>query len=244
MELRVFGSGNAFGDGGRFQACFGLRHEGTFVLLDAGATTLHALAAQGVEPLEVDAVVISHLHGDHFGGLPFLMLDAKARKRTRPLHVLGPPGVAERLAAAGEALYPGSLRAAMPYPLTVTELVPSGPAVPSGPMRVRAVEVDHRSGAPSLALRVSLGGREVGYSGDTAWTDSLLQVSEGADLFLLECTSWQTPVPFHVCHRDVVANAHRLGAGRSLLTHMSRDVLAHLDETALPTAWDGMSLEL
>lgn len=244
MQLQVFGSGNAFGDGGRFQACFGLRHDGTFVLIDAGATTLHALAAQNVEPLEVDAVVISHLHGDHFGGLPFLMLDAKARNRTRPLHIMGPPGISERLAMTGDALYPGSLRSALPYPLTVTELVPSAPAVSAGPLRVRAVEVEHRSGAPSLAVRVALGGREVGYSGDTAWTDSLLQVSDGADLFLLECTAWDTAVPFHVSHRDVVANAHRLGAAHSLLTHMSRDVLAHLDETALPTAWDGLRIEL
>ena len=89
MEVRFVGSGDAFGSGGRFQTCIRLQHEAFTVLVDCGATSLTAMKAQQLDPGEVDAVVISHLHGDHFGGLPFLVLDGQFTRRTKPLTVFG-----------------------------------------------------------------------------------------------------------------------------------------------------------
>ena len=102
MEVRFVGSGDAFGSGGRFQTCIRLQHEAFTVLVDCGATSLTAMKAQQLDPGEVDAVVISHLHGDHFGGLPFLVLDGHFTRRTKPLTVFGPAGTAQRLIAAME----------------------------------------------------------------------------------------------------------------------------------------------
>jgi len=92
MEIRFVGSGDAFGSGGRFQTCIRLQEHGYTTLVDCGATTLTAMKAQDLDPGEVDAVVLSHLHGDHFGGLPFLVLDGQFTRRTKALTVLGPVG--------------------------------------------------------------------------------------------------------------------------------------------------------
>src|SRR5919204_495218 len=102
------GSGDAFGSGGRLQACISVRSEQAHVLLDCGASSLVAMKRLGVEPNSVDAVVLTHLHGDHFGGIPFLVLDGQFSRRERPLLVAGPPGTRERVVQAMEVLFPGS----------------------------------------------------------------------------------------------------------------------------------------
>jgi ribonuclease BN (tRNA processing enzyme) len=97
------GSGDAFGSGGRFQACIHLQQAGLApVLLDCGATSLPALRRCGLDPGGIAAVFVSHLHGDHFGGLPFLILDAQFAGRTAPLVVAGPAGTGQRLAETME----------------------------------------------------------------------------------------------------------------------------------------------
>src|SRR3989304_3997720 len=98
--IRFIGSGDAFGSGGRFQACIALEAGGSTTLLDCGATSLVAMRQQGFDPNAVDVVLVTHLHGDHFGGLPFLILAGQFSRRTTPLVVAGPGGVGARLAGA------------------------------------------------------------------------------------------------------------------------------------------------
>src|SRR5476649_1491076 len=103
MRLTVIGSGDAFGSGGRFNTCFQLATTGPTVLVDCGASSLVAMRAHGVDPAKVDGIILTHLHGDHFGGIPFLMLDAQhLNRRERPLTIAGPPGTQARMTAAME----------------------------------------------------------------------------------------------------------------------------------------------
>ncbi len=81
MRVRFAGSGDAFGSGGRWQTCIHLSGEGQVLLVDCGVTSLVALKAQGLDPDAVDSVAVTHLHGDHFGGLPFLILDGQFSRR-------------------------------------------------------------------------------------------------------------------------------------------------------------------
>jgi ribonuclease BN (tRNA processing enzyme) len=87
VTVTFAGSGDAFGSGGRYQACIHLQGRGGPgpVLLDCGATSLSALKHLGLDPGEIAAVFVSHLHGDHFGGLPFLILDGQFSHRTKSL---------------------------------------------------------------------------------------------------------------------------------------------------------------
>ena len=77
MRLTIVGSGDAFGSGGRFNTCFHLAAVGRNFLIDCGASTHVALRVRDIDPNTVDAIVLSHLHGDHFGGIPFILIDAQ-----------------------------------------------------------------------------------------------------------------------------------------------------------------------
>src|SRR5256886_11967041 len=152
MRVRFLGSGDAFGSGGRFQTCIHAQAAGAQVLLDCGATSLVAMRRFGVDPQAIDAVVLSHLHGDHFGGVPFLILDAQFKRRTRPLTLAGPPGVEARVRATMEVLFPGSTAVERRF---VTRFVELADRLPQGlgPFTVTPFPVVHASGAPSFALR-------------------------------------------------------------------------------------------
>src|SRR5262245_36181170 len=133
VTVTFAGSGDAFGSGGRYQACIHVRTQGQPpFLVDCGATSLTALKAAGLDPGEIGTVLVSHLHGDHFGGLPFLILDGQFTGRTSPLTVAGPPGTAARLHQAMETLFPGSAGVTRRFRVGVTELVPGGRTTVNG----------------------------------------------------------------------------------------------------------------
>jgi ribonuclease BN (tRNA processing enzyme) len=242
VEVRFVGSGDAFGSGGRFQTCIRLRADGHTALVDCGATSLTALKAQGLDPGDVDTVVISHLHGDHFGGLPFLVLDGQFSRREKPLTVFGPVGTRDRLFTAMETLYPGSTAVRRRFEVDVVELDGAGSARDDGPLIVRSWEVDHASGAPPLAVRVTIGRTTFGYSGDTAWTPALTHAAEGADVFACEAYTYDKPVRYHLDYRTLVGHVDELAAGRLVLTHMGPSMLARLADVDHPVAHDGLVL--
>jgi ribonuclease BN (tRNA processing enzyme) len=243
MRIRFAGSGDAFGSGGRWQTCIHLTAGGQVVLVDCGATSLVALKAQGLDPNAVGAVVVSHLHGDHFGGLPFLILDGQFSHRTSPLLVAGPPGIRARLGEAMETLFPGSSQAHRRFPVEVTELSPGTPAG-LGPALVRGWEVEHACGAPPLALRVELAGVSFAYSGDTQWTPALAEAARGADLFAVEAYTFDRPIRYHLDYQTLRAHLGEIHAERIVLTHMSAAMLSRLADAELPAAYDGMIIDL
>jgi len=244
VTVTFAGSGDAFGSGGRYQACVHLRPEGAGpVLLDCGATSLSALKRLGLDPGEISAVFVSHLHGDHFGGLPFMILDGQFSRRTRPLAVVGPPGTARRLTDTMECLFPGSSAVPRRFAVEVTELTPRTASTVCG-VAVRAWEADHPSGAPALLLRIVVAGRTITYTGDTAWTTGIPAAAEGADLLIAEAYYRDKNIPYHLRLADLDAHRDQLSARRVIITHMSADMLASSRETSFETAYDGLTITL
>jgi ribonuclease BN (tRNA processing enzyme) len=209
------------------------------LLIDCGASSLIAMKREGVDPGDVSVVLLSHLHGDHFGGVPFLILDAQFSRRTRPLLIAGPPGVRGRVEAAMEVLFPGSSSTPRKFDVEFIELA-HRQAARVGPAEVTAFPVVHASGAPPFALRVEYGGRVIAYSGDTEWTESLVDAARGADVFVCEAYTFDRPVKFHLDYKTVEAHAERLGTRRIILTHMGRDMLAREGEVRFERAHDGL----
>jgi ribonuclease BN (tRNA processing enzyme) len=244
VEVRFVGSGDAFGSGGRFQTCIALRTSDDLFLVDCGASSLIAMRQQQIEPRDVSKVLITHLHGDHFGGLPFFLLDAQlVSKRTEPLTLVGPPGLEKRLLEAMEILFAGSSEVEPNFEIRFLELKPRTPTAVDG-IEVTAYPAAHFSGAPSYSLRVEIERKVFVYSGDTQWTDTLIEASDQADLFVCESYVFDKEVALHNSYRTIMQHRARLTCKRIVLTHMSEDVLSRAGEIELPMAEDGLRLTL
>lgn len=243
MQVTVAGSGDAFGSGGRFQTCIAVAVDNDVprLLVDCGATSLTALRRQLIDPNEIDTVVISHLHGDHFGGLPFLILDGQFRHRTRDLTVVGPAGTRSRLTDAMETLYAGSSAVQRRFEVHVVEHV-DGEAREFGALRVIPFEVRHASGAPAYALRLEGPHSSMAYSGDTEWTEALLTASYQVDLFLCEGYS-PTPIRWHLDLETLARHRERFTCRDLVLTHLSPTALA-ADLSDWKVAYDGLHLSV
>lgn len=213
------------------------------VLIDCGTSSLIGLNRLGLDPGDVGAVLLSHLHGDHFGGVPFLVLHGQFNRRVRPLVVAGPPGVRDRVESAMEVFFPGSSKVSRRFPLELVELEERVPQV-VGPVAVTPYLVDHASGAPPFALRVEVGGKTITYSGDTAWTDSLIDAARDADLFVCEAYLFDRQVKYHLDYRTLERERARLACRRIVLTHMSEDMLRRRAESAFECAEDGLVILL
>ena len=106
------------------------------------------------------------------------------------------------------------------------------------------IPVVHPSGSTAYGLRVNLGGRVVAFSGDTAWTPALGELARDADLFICECTAFDTPVPAHLTYRELRPALADLGARRTILTHLGASMLAHLADLDVEVAEDGQTIEV
>jgi ribonuclease BN (tRNA processing enzyme) len=247
MRVTIVGSGDAFGSGGRLNTCFYLETAKGNLLVDCGATALVGLKSGAIDPNGIDGIVLSHLHGDHFGAIPFLLLDAQfLARRERPLTIVGPPGTRARLDAALEVFYPRSTANKWRFPWKVMEIELARPADLLG-HTVTTTEVLHYSGAPSTALRLSDGASLFAFSGDTEWVDGLISVADGADLFIVECYGYSGSLTGHLTWEVLKARLPDLRAQRIMLTHMNPTMLAHVDEVraaGLMVAEDGLVLEI
>ena len=241
--MTFLGSGDAFAGGGRFQACLHLAGGTDQLLLDCGATTLVALKRADMDPSSLGFVALSHLHGDHFAGLPWLILDGQFAGRTRPFQIVGPAGVGERVNRTFEALYPGAAAAERAFETVFGEFS-ERTRYELGPVWITPFEVRHSSGAPSYALRVEYGGKVIAYSGDTEWTDALIDVTDGADLFVCECNFFERRGPGHMDYRTLTEKRPQLKCDRVVLTHMSEQMLGRLGEVEFEVASDGAVIAL
>ncbi len=241
MRLQFLGSGDAFGSGGRFNTCFHLeRAAHGHVLIDCGASSMVAIRKWQVEPNAISTVLVSHLHGDHFGGLPFFLLDAQlVSRRTAPLTLAGPPGFEERLMTVMEAMFTGSTRSPRKFDLEIRELELHARAEING-LAVTPYLMKHFSGAPSYALRIETEGKVLAYSGDTEWVEELIPAARDADLFICEAYFFDKVMKYHIDYSTLAGHLPEIGARRTIVTHMSAELLGRRDEMKLEAAHDGL----
>src|SRR5882724_5989542 len=244
MQLRFVGCGDALGSGGRYNTCFHVTGERCNFLIDCGASSLPALKRQGVVCDDIDLILITHFHGDHFGGLPFLLLDAQFTHRTRPLVIAGPEGIETRLKQVMEALFENSSKRKRGFDLGLVALKPEV-TQSFGAVNVTPFPVVHgESGGPFLGYRVEAEGRVIAYTADTEWTETLIPLGRDADLFVAEASYYERVVKNHLSLKTLQAHLSEIKPKRLVLTHMSDDMLGRLDTLGYVTASDGMVVEL
>lgn len=245
MKLTFVGCGDAFGSGGRFNTCFHFEASDTNFLVDCGASSLIALKQQGLDRNAIDTILITHFHGDHFGGIPYFMLDAQFfSKRTAPLRIAGPEGIASYYERAMEAAFEGSSKTKQKFDLQLIEIVPGDP-VTIGGLEIIAARVCHGPrGGPFFAYRISLDGRIIAYTGDTEWVDELIAIGKNADLLIAEAYFYEKKVPFHLDLATLAEKMPLVQPKRLILTHMNDDLLGRLSSIPFEAAADGLVVEL
>lgn len=242
--MHILGCGDAFGSGGRNQSGYLVEANDKLFLLDCGPTSLLALKRAGFDPRRLDAILISHLHGDHFGGIPFFFIEyLYLQPRLEPLVIAGPPGTEAKVRALFEVMYGGGATEKKIPPTRFLELQPDEPAEVNG-IIVAPFRVPHQSDAISLGLKLSFEGKRILFSGDSLWTERFVELADGVDLFLCECSFFHEEPGMHVNYQALAANLGRLGCRRLVLTHLGEEMLSHRNDIAVLAADDGMVLEI
>jgi ribonuclease BN (tRNA processing enzyme) len=247
VEVTFLGTGDAFASHGRFQSGYIIEGGGCRILMEAGPTVLCAMKRMNFAPADIDIILISHLHGDHFGGLPFLILEYLWESpRIRPLTIAGPRHLEERAWKLFHTMFPFSSgdieRVKRKLKFVVLE---PGCKARLGRLQVETIRTPHMKRDASLALKLGLDGKTIAFSGDSGWTDELVRFTAGADLFLCECTYYEsTQLDFHINYPLLAEKRSSFDVGRIVLTHIGREVLDRQSAVKMEMAFDGMKLQV
>lgn len=244
VKLTFVGSGDSFGSGGRFNTCFLVDAPGIRFCIDFGASSLVALNRLGIHHNTIDVILLTHLHGDHAGGVPFLIMDAMlGAKRNRPLTIAGPRETTARMKDVAAALMPGMQVMTPKFPITWIDMETGCDNI-VGPLKVRTAPAIHTKETNPTSMRVEVAGKSIAYTGDSEWTEHMADLSAGADLFIAECYFFEKPVRFHLNYPDIVRHRAEIRSKRLILTHMGREMLANLDKVKEECADDGKVVEI
>src|SRR5215216_3381914 len=226
LDLLFIGSANAFAESGCWSG-FMLNDR---YLFDAPPSALYGLKQGGADLNALDVILISHFHGDHFFGLPFLLLEyayatgaGRTQPRTRDLWIVGPPGVEEKSESLMALGYPNLPGRDLGFRRRYVEMEP-GCAKEIAGLRIEAERMNHAVDSLPLCLgyRVECGGRRLGYTGDTAWTDALFRLGDDVDALVADCTYPSGfDQPEHLSLDEIGVLRERLAERTSLiLTHL------------------------
>ncbi len=243
-SVTFVGSGDLFGSGGRFNTCILVDAPGIRFAIDFGASSLIALERLGISHNTIDSILLTHLHGDHCGGIPFLLVDAMlAAKRDRPLTIAGPALTTERLKSVAAAMMPGMDVMVPKFPITYLDMAVLRP-LEIGPLKVTSYPAVHTQQTNPTSLRVEVAGKVIAYTGDSEWTEHMPALADGADLLIAECYFFRKPVRFHLNYPDIVKHRAQIKAKRLILTHLGREMLANLENVTEECAHDGLVIEV
>ncbi|MDG4476334.1 MBL fold metallo-hydrolase [Thiovibrio frasassiensis] len=189
-----------------------------YILLDCGFTTPHRYFKDCSDPEQLEALWISHFHGDHFFGVPLLLLRFWEMGRTRPLLLVGPSGLQEKVEMALDLAYPGfgrKLRYAVQY-LVVAE----GDSFTAAGFAWQTAAMDHSQ--PCLAVRLTSEGKSLLYSGDGRCTGPVADLARGCDLIIQETYRVSGETPGHGSVAGSLALARQAGCLKLALVHIGR----------------------
>ena len=219
MEITFLGSSNAFASEGRAFSSFLVDGKYQF---DTPPTLLPQLKKLKVPLAEIEVIFISHAHGDHFVGLPFLLLEyVYMTPRTTDLHIVGPPGCEEWLEDFSARVYK-NIRQDAGYRRIYHDANP-GTVQTAGPLEFEAFSMNHvkADGLLAMGYRVRIGDKTIAYTGDTMFCEEVVQLGDGSDVYVVDCTYPDGGGPEHMGLHDIKVIRDRITPETTIiLTHM------------------------
>ncbi len=220
MKLIILGSGTLVPSAQRGSSGYAIETGNSKLLLDCGNGSTWKLAHAGINYMEIDHIFLSHLHPDHTGDLvPFLFARKYTEwspygvKREKPLRIWGGEGFLE---------FFNNLKSAYkdwiaPEGMEIEEIEPG--SLSTGELDITAVKVPHIDS--SLAYRIDAEGKSLVYSGDTDYSENLIQLSQNADLLIIECAlPDQHKRKGHLTPKEVIKITNECGAKKIVVTHL------------------------
>lgn len=186
MTVHLLGTGSANAGPDRTTTMLAVEHAGRFVVIDCGGDVVVQMLRAGLDPVGLDALILTHEHPDHISGYPLLIEKLWLMGRRDPIEVYGPAPTLET-AEALFGLFNTHNWAGLPdrvlHPVALED---GAPVLDLEGLRLRAWPVDHP--VPTIGLRIEAEGSTVAYSCDTAKCDTVTQFSRGADVLIHEGT--------------------------------------------------------
>lgn len=242
LSIQFLGSGDAFGSGGRFQTSIYLKTTNFNALIDCGASTPVAMKKFGVSTDDIDLIFISHFHGDHFGGLPFFILEAaKIARRKKKLRLISPPGLKDRLERLVTLLYPGSEEILNEVDI---EYIPFNgkDEIANDLFKLETFPMQHMGEAMPHSLKIFIENKQLAFSGDTGMSQHLSTLANGSDLFICECNFFSYKTETHLNYKELFEARKGWKYKRMILSHLGNEILKNLDQVELETAEDGAQI--
>lgn len=207
-----------------------------YILLDCGFTTPHRYFADCFDPNQLDALWISHFHGDHFFGVPLLLLRFWEMGRAKPLLLVGPPGLPEKVEKAIDLAYPSFLKK-LQFAVQYREMEDGGSLQAAGFLWQVAV-TEHSQ--PCLALKLSADGKSVFYSGDGRQTLASADLARGCTLVVHEAYRVAGQTANHGSLAECLVLARQTGCEKMAIVHVAHyerekvEILRLLQESGVP----------
>jgi ribonuclease BN (tRNA processing enzyme) len=231
LELLFLGTGNAFAMGGRRQSCYLIQTENTKILLDAGPCLLQAIRENNIEPKEIDYIILSHLHPDHIGGLPYFLLDDKwITKREKPVIIYAPKSGRDAIFNIVSLFYS---KEECEHFNNVFEFrsFEIGDQIELDEFKIEGLEAIH-SAEPKMMI-IDIKGYTIGYSGDTAFHKQSYDKLLNCDIMIHEVSSWNLNIPNHVNFQELLENTPS-NANPIYVSHIDNSVLSNKNQIKLP----------
>lgn len=251
-ELIFLGSADAYASAGRGNSCYWVEDELGCFTVDFGPTALRQCQALGLDIGRLDGIYLTHLHGDHIGGIALLLLYlCFQERRTRPFFIVGPEGAQARIALQWQSFFP-SLPDKLPFPVLwpVWRVEPGQimeQTVEGRVARVIRAQHDRHAVATSFTLR-SPQGPLLAFSGDTGWQPLLAELVRGAQVFICECSTVTPLTSEHLSLEEIARAREALQVGALWLSHMSAEsraqALLQREALRLEVGDDGVRLSI